>query len=167
MSFLELYYGHYKENCNKDYGTEPISLPYAVRIPDKQKRREFEDMFQRDGFECVVGENGYPCMYVNFTLKRYGRSVKPCSSGAVNPEPMTLEAFMRDVYEEYHRDAEFGKKPENNYLQSARICLDRSIDCLANNRDKRTVNKEYLEYEQAQTEKYRSYIIANEADDIL
>ena len=98
--FLKLYY--------KDYHNvhEPSqrSLPYSIMIRSPEQRKIFEEMLRKDGFECVVPENGYPCMYVNFTLKRYGRSVKPCASGSINAEPMTQEEFVKQIYIHYLRN---------------------------------------------------------------
>ena len=95
--FLELYYKDYPNLC------EPSrrSLPYSIIIRSPEQRKMFEEMLRKDGFQCVVSENGYPCMYVNFTLKRYGRSMKPCASGSINAKPTTQEEFMDQIYSKY------------------------------------------------------------------
>lgn len=99
--FMELYYEHYMENCRSVYWNEPKSLPYAVRIPDKAERADLERILNDAGFSCVVHENEYPVMYVNFTLKRYGRNVKACRSSTVNETLLTKEQFLTDIFAKY------------------------------------------------------------------
>ena len=43
-------------------------------------------------------------MYVNFTLKRYGRNVAPAGSTSMNQNLMTEEEFMERVYLPWKRD---------------------------------------------------------------
>ena len=57
---------------------------------------------ESDIFEEI--SNTYNTTYNNFTLKRYGRSVKPCSSGSINAEPMTQEEFVEQIYIHYLRN---------------------------------------------------------------
>lgn len=158
MCFQELYYKNYKEKCNGRYWEDPESLPYAVMVRSLEDRRKFEEILRSDGFECVVCENSYPCMYVNFTLKRYGRSVKPCKSLAINDEPMPLEVFMRDIYTRYQKDEAFRKELENNYLLSAQKSLEKSIERLESNKRNGCVNDDYVSWETQNIERCKRYI---------
>ena len=122
---MELYYENYYSN-RKGY----CSLPYAIRIPDRERRAAFGAMLKEEGFQCVVGENEYPVMYVNFTLKRYGRNVKACGSSAMNKELLTEEQFMTEIFARYKNDAEFRAKLENNYYESAKKKVESYIRLL-------------------------------------
>lgn len=153
-----MYYKNYKEKCNERYWEDPESLPYAVMVCSPDERRKFEEILRSDGFECVVGENSHPCMYVNFTLKRYGRSVKACKSSAINDEPMPLDVFMRDIYNRYQKDEAFRKELENNYLLSARKSLEKSIERLETNKRNGCVNDDCVSWEQQNIERCKRYI---------
>ena len=118
MYFAELYYKNYKEKCRGRYWEDPKSLPYAVLVPDLEARKEFEEILRADGFECVISENGNICMYVNFTLKRYGRCPKACKASSINDEPMPLDVFMRDIYTRYHEDEAFRKELEQSFFNA-------------------------------------------------
>ena len=158
MCFQELYYNNYKEKCNGKYWEDPESLPYAVMVRSPEDRKKFEESLRSDGFECVVGENSYPCMYVNFTFKRYGRSVKPCKSSAINDEPMPLDVFMRDIYTRYQKDEAFRKELENNYLLSAQKSLEKSIERLESNKRNGRANDDCISWELQNIERYKRYI---------
>lgn len=121
--FLELYYKNYEQNCRGAYWDEFVPLPYAVRIPEPEKRAELEKVPDADGLKGVVWENTYPVMYVNFTLKRYGRNVKACGSASINGELMTQAQFMENIYSRYKSDPAFREGVCDNYFISAAIAL--------------------------------------------
>lgn len=151
--FMELYYKNYREHSKGEYRNEPISLPFAILIPDPERRREFERMLLSDGFQCVVAENEYPYMYVNFTLKRYGRNVKACRSNSINKEAMTEQKFLRKVYRYWKRSIWVRKMLEDNYALSARIQLRDTKCTLANNIRNGAVSECYTRW--AMNEIYR------------
>ncbi len=131
MQFLHLFHEVYPP-CD-DYTKNRISYPHSVRIPDVEERIKFEKMLERDGFDCVVGENGYPVIYVNFTLKRFGNAVKAASSGCINRTLFEKDEFMKKVYTPYMTNASVRAILGNNYVQSAALSLSGSINTLVVN----------------------------------
>ena len=131
MQFLHLFHEVYPP-CD-DYTKNRISYPYSVRIPDIEERLEFEDMLENDGFECVIHENGYPVIYVNFTLKRFGNAVKAASSGSINRTLLEKEEFINKLYIPYMTNPTVRALLSNNYAQSAALHLSGSINTLVTN----------------------------------
>ena len=132
MQFLHLFHEVYPP-CD-DYTKNRISYPYSVRIPDVEERIAFEEMLERDGFECVVHENGYQVLYVNFTLKRFGNAVKAAASGCIGPL-YEKDDFMENVYTPYMTSPAARAILTNNYAQSAALSLSSSLKRLVVNRN--------------------------------
>ena len=156
--FMELYYEHYAEKCRGAYWEDPVSLPFAVMIRDKARRKVLEEMLDADGFRRVVWENEYPCMYVNFTLKRYGRNVAPAGSAAINKIPMTEQEFMERVYLPWKRDENIRLLLENNYEASARIKLKNARRTLEENIAAGRADAEFIAYMGRKIRQYERYI---------
>lgn len=128
--FLELYYQHYAARCRGAYWIEYISLPYAIHMPELQERQELEQRLLADGFQCVVHENTHPVMYVNFTLKRFGRNIKACGASSINPILMTKAQFDNEIYAKYKKEPTFRRTLENNYFLSASIQINSTKQAL-------------------------------------
>lgn len=114
--FLELYYEHYAENCNGKYWEEAESLPHGFFIREETLRREMDAALDREGFQCVCGENGYPLVLVNFTLKRYGRIPKAAGTATINDVDYTYDQFI-SLLEKFRNAAAAGRL-KNNYAIS-------------------------------------------------
>lgn len=131
--FMELYYEHYKENCKGCYWEEEKTLPYSILIQEREKREELEKVLLDNGFECVVYENGYPLMYVNLTLKRFGRNEKACGSSTINHAPMSLDQFKTEILIPYlERENTTKTVMYMSYLEAHKIFHD-YIDALVCN----------------------------------
>ena len=156
--FMELYYQNYRERRGNRYWEDPVSLPFAVGIRDRERRAKFEEMLHEDGFQCVVWENGHGCMYVNFTLKRYGRNVAPAGSAAINKIPMTEEEFMERVYLPWKRDEHIRIALEHNYEVSARIELESWKRILERNTDTGRPDGFFTEYAEKKIRRYERYL---------
>ena len=126
--FLHLFHEAYPP-CD-DYNKNRISYPYSIRIPDIEERIAFEDMLERDGFECVSHENGYPVVYVNFTLRRFGNAVKAVSSSSINRELLDKDSFLKNLYIPFMTNPTARSLLSNNYAQSAALELSGSINTL-------------------------------------
>ena len=128
--FQELYYEHYRETCSERYWEEEKILPYSVLIYEQEKREELEKLLLDNGFRCVVYENGYPLMFVNLPLKRFGRNVKACGSSAINKTPMSYEDFKEKIlypYLENEGEKEtksMGAIKYMSYLEAHKIVFD-------------------------------------------
>lgn len=144
--FLELYYEHYRENCRGAYWEEFVSLPYAIRIPDKTDRIAFAGMLDNDGFRCVNPVNVYFVMYVNFTLRRYGSCEKACASTSINRELLSKDQFLTDIYKRYMEDAAYREMLCNNYAESASIEIDSCKKDLQLNTERGSANEKYKEH---------------------
>ena len=112
MSFEELF----REGDGRDEHAR-ASLPYAVRVPERERRAALAQMLEDAGFACVVRENGFPVLYVNFTLRRYGRNIRPCASASINPGLMT-EAEFRNLFRRYQEDEAFRARLSDHFLES-------------------------------------------------
>ncbi|MGM9670668.1 MAG: hypothetical protein ACI3XD_03735 [Oscillospiraceae bacterium] len=157
--FLELYYENYAKKYREQYWEEWVSLPYAVRIPERNDRASLEAVLTCAGFRCVVHENGYPVMYVNFTLRRYGRSVKACSSGKINEKLMNKEQFL-ELFHRYKSEGDFHNKLSNNYKESSELELRQLKQCLEINRRKGRNDaslQQFIENRIAKMEKQSKY----------
>ncbi len=144
MQFLHLFHEVYPA-C-EDLKKNRLSYPYAVRIPDKEKRVEFEKMLANEGFECVVHENGYPVVYVNLTLKRFGNAVKAAASGTIDGGKLhERDEFVENIYNRYQTDESFRKSESNNYALSAALSILGAIRGIARNQN--CSDKKYKEFE--------------------
>ncbi len=150
MQFLHLFHEVYPP-CD-DYTKNRISYPYSVRIADVEERIAFEEMLERDGFECAVHENGYPVLYVNFTLKRFGNAVKAAASGCIGPL-YEKDDFMENVYTPYMTSPSARAILTNNYAQSAALSLSGSLKRLVVNRNVSV--QSYFDYEKRTIESDR------------
>ena len=150
MEFLHLFHEVYPP-CD-DYSKNRISYPYSVRIPDVEERIAFEEMLKRDGFECVIHENGYQVIYVNFTLKRFGNAVKAAASSCIGPL-CEKDDFMESVYTPYMTSPFARAILTNNYAQSAALSLSGSLKRLVMNRN--VIEQNYLDYEKRNIESDR------------
>jgi len=159
--FMELYYKNYHELCRGAYWKDPVSLPFSVMIYSKEERKLFENMLREDGFGCVVWENECPCMYVNFTLKRYGRNTKACGSATINDQPLTKAEFMEKVYLPWRQDPETKKKLEENFVLSAQISLWRTEKDLEENICAGRANENYIRWKENSIARYRQYLKEN------
>lgn len=153
--FMELFY----EDCScGSYWENNISLPYAIQIPDKEDRLVIEEILNEDGFKCAVHENGYPVMYVNFTLRRYGRSVKPCKSSCINEKLLTKEQFLNNIYKRFKEDPSFQKSLCSNYAESARISLALVEKELQDNLAQGRTSERYLKFTNDSIARYKKQL---------
>lgn len=156
--FLELFYKNYRDMCRDKYWEEPVSLPYSVIIRDREERATFEKMLRQDGFECVVGENGHCCMYVNFTLKRYGRNVKACGSASINSQPLSKAEFMEKVYLSWQKNTKARKEMENNFVLSAQISLRETERILERNICAGLADEDFIRWAEDEISRYKQYL---------
>ncbi len=157
MEFLHLYYEVYP-HCDDELKNR-ISYPYAVRITDIEERIAFEKMLERYGFDCVIQENGYQVVYVNFTLKRFGNAVKPVYSGCIGHIYEKAE-FMDKAYIPYTTNPTARAILSNNYAQSAAIKLSGAANMIVTNSN--VFNKSYMDYEKGEIEKAKKQINEND-----
>lgn len=152
--FLELYYAHYAERDKKAYWREPTSLPYGFLVKDVNDRRKIDAMLDNVGFECVVRENSYPLVLVNFTLKRYGRIPKACSTSMINDVPYTLEQFF-SLLDKYKKAPPYHHL-KNNYALSAVLSIYSTISTLRENAERSSSRAVWCDRELKEIADYRA-----------
>lgn len=158
--FMELFYQNYSKKGDDAF----VSLPYSVLIREQKERESFEQILLQDGFQCVVGENTYPLMYVNFTLKRFGRNVKACGSSTINKVPFSKDTFLSEIYLKYKTDSAFRMDLENNWGISAAIVLEKQKELLNRFRIAGTLTPEYEAYATQQISLLKQQLaVANES----
>ena len=102
--FLELYYKDYAKHCQERYWEEDKkSLPYLVKILDKNQRERFCEFLASEGFKRVCWSSITNAVLVNMEYHRFGNLPKPVSTSRVDNRNYTLEEFMNEVYYTHKR----------------------------------------------------------------
>ena len=95
---MEVYYKHYKENCQGRYWEEETSLPYAVKFVEEVSKLEMAKILERDGFACVNGLNEYPVLLINLELRRWASITRACKHSSVDDRLYSYEDFVKEIY---------------------------------------------------------------------
>ena len=99
---VEVYYEHYKENCQGRYcEKESTSLPYLIRFPTVEDMHRFMGELRSDGLRCVESNHSYRVLLVNLELKRYGVIYLPCKHSCIGDRAYTPEEFVSEVYNDW------------------------------------------------------------------